>query len=78
MLDGYINSLCEPGCSHAHGAWADGHHHTAEFIDAVNREFKKDLPYTAVHKGFYRVLRGVMHFTNAKGRGASPVTWVEW
>lgn len=74
----YINSLCEPGNSRAHGAWIDGHHDTTAFMFAVRDEFKRLIVSTDVQRGYYRVLRGIMHFTNARGRGAMPVTWAEW
>lgn len=80
MLDlrHYINSLCEPGCSLPHGAWADGHIEPSEFAAAATDEMGRHIDKRDVRQGYYRALRGVMHFTHASGRGASPVTWVEW
>lgn len=77
-LRGYINSLCEPGASRAYGAWADGHVDKSDFMVAVQAEFQRLIATADVHHGYVRTLRGVMHFTSAKGRGASPVTWSQW
>ena len=73
----YINSLCEPG-GRAHGAWADGHVEKSEFAAAATDEMRRHIDKRDVRHGYYRVLRGVMHFTHAKGSGATPVTWAEW
>ena len=77
-LRGYVNSLCEPGASRAYGAWADGHVDRTDFMCAAMSEFDRFVSLSDVRHGYYRKLRGVMHFTLAKGRGASPVTWTEW
>lgn len=74
----YINSLCEPGASHAFGAWTEGHVEPHEFASAATDEMGRYIEKRDVRIGYYRVLRGVMHFTAARGRGAAPVTWVEW
>lgn len=74
----YINSMCEPGASRAYGAWCEGHQDVPAFMHAVRDEFQRLIVSTDVQRGYYRVLRGVMHFTSAKGRGATPVTWAEW
>ena len=77
-LGPYINGLCEPGNSRVHGAWIEGHQDTTAFMFAVRDEFKRLIVSTDVRRGYYRVLRGVMHFTATRGRGATPVTWAEW
>ena len=77
-LRGYVNSLCEPGASRAYGAWADGHVDKLDFIEAVNSEYERLASISCVLHGYVRKLRGGLHFTRAKGRGASPVTWIEW
>ena len=74
----HINSLCEPGNSRPHGAWIDGHCDVTEFMFAVRDEYQRLVPSWDVKRGYYRVLRGAMHFTNEPGRGAAPATWVEW
>lgn len=74
----YINSLCEPGASRAYGAWTDGHVEPSEFAAAATDEMGRYIDKRDVRQGYYRVLRGFMHFTTAKGRGATPVTWAEW
>lgn len=74
----YINSLCEPGASRAYGAWVEGHQDVTAFMFAVRDEYHRLIPSTDVRHGYYRLLRGVMHFTSARGRGATPVTWAEW
>lgn len=74
----YINGLCEPGNSRTNGAWVDGHQDVTAFMFAVRDEFQRLIVSADVQLGYYRVLRGVMHFTKAKGRGATPVTWAEW
>jgi len=74
----HINSLCEPGASRAYGAWVEGHEDVTAFMFAVRDEYQRLVGPADVHHGYYRVLRGVMHFTNARGRGATAVTWTEW
>lgn len=74
----YINGMCEPGASRAYGAWVEGHQDVTAFMFAVRDEYKRLIPSTDVRLGYYRLLRGVMHFTTARGRGATPVTWAEW
>ena len=74
----YLNSIVEPGCTRAYGAWTDGHVDKADFLGAVSSEYNRLLSMPSISHGYYRVLRGVMHFTAAKGRGATPVTWAEW
>lgn len=77
-LTGYLNSIVEPGCSYAHGCYADGHQSDDDFIAAVKVDYDRDTARSEVRRGYCRVLRGIMHFTTARGRGASPVTWTEW
>lgn len=74
----YINSLCEPGASRAYGAWCAGHVDMAEFASAATDEMERYIDKRDVRHGYYRVLRGCMHFTTARSRGATPVTWAEW
>lgn len=74
----YINSLCEPGASRAYGAWAGGHVEMSEFAAAATDEMGRYIDKRDVRHGYYRVLRGVMHFTSSRGPGAVPVTWAEW
>lgn len=76
--EGQLMPLLEPGASRAHGAWIDGHQSKADFSCAVSMECKRLVSDMDIHHGWYRVLRGVMHFSNAKGRGAKPATWTEW
>jgi hypothetical protein len=77
-LSGYLNPLLEPGASFAHGAWIDGHHSKADFSCAVTSDYNRPISHADIRTGYYRVLRGVMHITSAKGRGAKPITWTEW
>ena len=77
-MRGHINGVCEPGCSRPYGAWTDGHVDKDEFLSAVASEFNRLVHRPYIHHGYYRILRGVMHFTSRRGRGASPVTWTEW
>jgi hypothetical protein len=77
-LDGYINSLCEPGASRAYGVWTEGHVDPGEFAAAASSEAGRYIDKRDVRQGYCRVLRGVMHFTEARSRGATPVTWAEW
>lgn len=77
-LRGYVNSLCEPGASRAYGAWADGHVDKTDFMCAVHADFERFVSLSDIAHGYYRVVRGIMHFTSRKGRGATPVTWTEW
>jgi hypothetical protein len=77
-LRSYLNGMCEPGARRAYGAWCDGHKDVTAFMFAVRDEYRRLVGSADVHHGYYRVLRGVMHFTSRKGRGASPVTWTEW
>ena len=77
-LSGYLNPLLEPGASFAHGAWIDGHHSKADFSCAVTSDYNRLISDADIRTGYYRVLRGVMHITSAKGRGAKPITWTEW
>lgn len=74
----YINSLCEPGASRSYGAWVEGHQDVTAFMFAVRDECRRLIPSTDVHVGYYRVLRGVMHFTSKPGKGATPATWATW
>jgi hypothetical protein len=74
----YLNSLYEPGASRAYGTWTEGHQDTTAFMLAVRDEYKRLIVSTDVRHGYYRVLRGVMRFTDKRGRGATPVTWAEW
>lgn len=74
----YLNSMCEPGSSRAYGAWVEGHQDINAFQLAVRDELKRLIVSTDVQRGYYRILRGVMHFTSKNGRGAKPVTWAEW
>lgn len=78
LTSGHVNGICEPGASRAYGAWADGHHDRDQFARVVSDECQRSVSAGDVRIGYYRILRGVMHFTPARGRGASPVTWVEW
>jgi hypothetical protein len=77
-LGPYLNSLYEDGASRAHGAWIEGHQDVTAFMFAVRDEYKRLVGSADVRTGYYRVLRGVMHFTTKPGRGATPVTWTEW
>ena len=74
----YINSLCEPGASRTNGAYVEGHQDVTAFMVAVRDEYQRLIPSTDVRRGYYRVLRGIMHFTTKRGKGATPVTWAEW
>lgn len=74
----YLNSLYEPGASRAYGTWTDGHQDVTAFMFAVRDEYNRLVSVADVHRGYYRVLRGVMRFTSERGRGAKPVTWTEW
>lgn len=74
----HLNSICEPGCTRAFGVWTEGHRDWRDFAFAVSAEYGREIDMREVHRGYYRVLRGVMHFTSARGRGAAPVTWTEW
>lgn len=74
----YINSLCEPGASRAYGAWCEGHQDVTDFMFAVRDEYQRLVASPEVHHGYFRVLRGVMHFTKTRGRGATAATWTEW
>lgn len=74
----YISGICEPGNNRVYGAWVDGHVDATDFMFAVRDEFQRLIVSTDVRRGYYRVLRGVMHFTTARGRGATAVTWTEW
>ena len=74
----YLNSICEPGASRAYGVWTDGHVDKGDFMCAVQAEFRRLVGTADIQHGYYRVLRGIMHFTAARGPGASPVTWTEW
>lgn len=78
LTAGHVNGICEPGASRAYGAWAEGHHDRDHFARIVSDEWQRPVSATDVRVGYYRVSRGVMHFTTTKGRGASPVTWAEW
>lgn len=75
---GYLLPLMEPGKSHAYGAWIDGHYSKADFSCAVASEMNRLVSDRDIHVGWYRVLRGIMHFTKVRGRGAKPATWTEW
>ena len=74
----YINAMSEPGNSRVNGAWVDGHVDTTDFMFAVRDEFQRLVGDADIRRGYYRVLRGVMHFTTRRGKGATPVTWAEW
>lgn len=76
--NGYINFLSEPGASNAYGAWYDGHCSKADFSCALAMEGNRLVSDKDIHHGWYRVLRGVMHITSTRGRGAKPITWTEW
>ena len=78
MMEGYLTPLLEPGATFAHGAWIDGHHSKDDFSCAVASEFNRLISHQDIHTGYYRVLRGVMHITSNKGKGARPITWTEW
>ena len=77
-LGGCLQSLIEPGCSHAYGAWVDGHHEPDDVAGAVAADFDRQVERSTVRQCFYRVLNGMMHFTNKPGCGARPCTVVEW
>ncbi len=77
-LGGCMNALMEPGASRAYGAWVDGHHEPDDVVVAIAADYGRDVPRRSVHRGWYRTLRGVMHFTANRGRGAQPCMWVEW
>ena len=74
----YINGICEPGNSRVNGAWCDGHQDATAFMFAVRDEYQRLIVSTDVRHGYYRILRGIMHFTSTRGRGATAVTWTEW
>ena len=74
----HLQGLCEPGCSRPHGAWIEGHQDVTAFMFAVRDEYNRLVPHWDVQRGYYPVLRGIMHFTNNRGRGATPCTWVQW
>jgi len=77
-LRGYLSSMIEPGCSYSHGCYADGHNSDADFIMAVSSDYDRLTSVSEIRRGYCRTLRGRLHFTTKKGRGASPVTWTEW
>jgi prepilin-type processing-associated H-X9-DG protein len=74
----YINAMCEPGNSQVNGAYVDGHVDAHEFASAVGIAFLRPITPADVTHGYYRVIRGTMHFTSSRGRGARAVTWVDW
>lgn len=77
-MEGYIRSLVEPGASHAHGAWIEGHQDPAEFAAVVSKEYARIIPDWHVRRGYVRRAFGTLLTTEVPGRGATPATWVEW
>lgn len=73
----YIYGLSEPG-GRTYGAWTDYHVDKSDFAAAAAYEMRRSVDQRDVQHGYFRILRGVMHFTQAKGRGARAATWVEW
>jgi hypothetical protein len=74
----YLDALDKLGWTRTYGAWVEGHHDPDDVVGAVAADFGRKVGRRSVQRGWVRTLRGVMHFTNARGRGAKPCMWVEW
>lgn len=78
LTEGDLSGLLENGASHAHGAWADGHHDPDEFARVASVKYGRVVPSTSVRRGYMRSLFGSLLQTETKMRGARPATWAEW